>query len=314
MTSRDGYNRNRPSGGNRQRSNAPQRQDAGWELDAEELERYMSGQSSKEPRFDPYGRSQSTGRTERMSAPRRQQPAPPPEPQYDDYSDYDTQYEDDYVEQVDPNQQWADDDYAYEDDYAYDQQPVAPPREQPMRQQPMRRQPVREPQYEPEYEDDLYEDPYVLDEEDEPAPRQPRRRPAQQRSGSARRPRPARQAPNIQIPTFISEAALVKDQTSLILLGVGFVSFLAMLIVVFNGRSGLPEVILTHVNANGEPANFRTSDAIWNLPLIAGMVTLISAVASWLLARWGEFLPRFLLGGAIAVQVVVWVAVIAYFF
>ena len=98
------------------------------------------------------------------------------------------------------------------------------------------------------------------------------------------------------------------------MLGVGIISLIAMIIVVMTRRDGLGELIFTHVNANGEPANLQTATAIWNLPLIAGMVTLISGVLAWFLARWEEFLPRFLLGGTIAVHFVVWIAVIAYLF
>lgn len=98
------------------------------------------------------------------------------------------------------------------------------------------------------------------------------------------------------------------------MLGVAVISFLAMLIVVTTRRDGLGELIFTHVNANGQPANLQTADAIWNLPLIAGMVVLMSGLLAWFLARWGEFLPRFLLGGAVGVHFVTWVAVIAYLF
>lgn len=113
---------------------------------------------------------------------------------------------------------------------------------------------------------------------------------------------------------MIANAPIVKDQTALTMFGVAFVSLIAMLIVVTLRRDGLGELIFTHVNANGEPANLQTAEAIWNIPLIAGMVFLISSVLAWFLARWGEFLPRFLLGGSIAIHFVTWVAIIAYLF
>ena len=306
MTSRDGYNRNRPTRGSSQQPRESQRQGAAWELDADELDRYMSGQPSREPRFDPYGRSQTSGRTERPQPPRQQpQRRQPAQPDYVDFED----------EAPQQDGQWVDDDYGYEDDLGYDEfqpesdmdmdpgpAPVAQLRREP--RQPARRQ----RQYEAEYVDDLYEDPYVSDEEE--APRRPQRR--QQRP--AGRSRQARQAPGFTLPPAIAEAPFVKDQTVLALLGAVVVSLLAMLIVVTTQRDGLGESIFTHVNANGEPANIQTADAIWNLPLIAGMVALISTILAWFLARWGEFLPRFLLGGTVAVHFVVWVAVIAYLF
>ncbi len=274
-------------------------------MDPDELDRYMSGQPAREPRFDPYGRSQSSGRTERTQAAsqqprRRPQPA---QPQYDDIDGY--EYDDVAPRQAD---QWIDDDYGYDDDLAYDEYEPEPAPPQPRRQQ---RPPVHQRPSEFEYEEDLYDDPYVLDEVEEEEPlRRPKRRP--QRRG--RSGRSGRQSPGFALPPALADAPLMKDQTALMLLGVAVVSLLAMLIVVTTQRSELGEVIFTHVNANGEPANLQTSDAIWNLPLIAGMVTLISGVVAWFLARWGEFLPRFLFGGAIAIHFVVWVAVIGYLF
>ena len=295
VTSRDGYNRNRPTRGSAQPPRNPQGQGAGWELDADELDRYMSGQPSKEPRFDPYGRSQSSGRTERA------QPQSP-QPQYSQ-PEYD-----DYTETLDPAEQW-DDDYGYEDDYEdYQPQPEPAPTRRAQSRQQAQQSPRRRPQAEPEYDDDLYDDPYVMDDED--APRRPQRR--SPRAGG--RQRPARQAPSFTLPPAIAEAPFVKDRMVLGMLGVAVVSVIAMLIVVMTRRDGLDSLIFTHVNANGEPENLQSASAIWNLPLIAGMTTLISAVLGWFLARWGEFLPRFLLGGAIGVQFVVWIAVIAYLF
>lgn len=291
MTSRDGYNRNRPMRGSSQEPRTPQRQGANWEMDADELDRYMSGQPGKEPRFDPYGRSQTTGRTERVQ-PRQPQPA---QPQYQEYTD----------EPGQPEGEWVDDDYGYEDEYGYEEYSEPAPTRQ---RQP--RQSARSRQYEPEYDDDLYEDPYVLDDDDPEAPRRPQRRP-QRASGRSRQARPSA---GFSLPPVIADAPIVKDRMALGMIAVAVVSVLAMLIVVTTRRDGLDALIFTHVNANGDPQNVQSASAIWNLPLIAGMVTLISGTLAWFLARWGEFLPRFLLGGSIGVQFVVWVAVIAYLF
>lgn len=306
MTSRDGNNRNRPMSGAPQ-SRAPQRQDSNWELDADELDRYMSGQPSREPRFDPYGRAQTDGRTERQPVQQQQQPPRQPrpqqqparqtrplQPQYDDFAS-------------EPEEDWVEDDFGYEADTSYDDFQAEP---SPVRQQPPVRQnrPVqRTRQPEPESDDDLYEDPYLLDDEEvEERP--------QRRAQRPNRARPQRQAPNFTLPPAIANAAIVKDRMALIMAGVGLLSLIVMVIVVLTQRDSLADVIFTHVNANGEPANLRSSDAIWNLPLIAGMVLLISAIGAWFLARWDQFLPRFLLGGSIGVHFVAWVAVIAYLF
>lgn len=297
MTSRDGSNRNnRPiRTQSDQAPRAPQRQGDQWELDAEDLNRYMSGQPSKNPRFDPYGRSQTSGQTERPQPRRTQpQPQPEPEPQYDDYGTYE---EDAWVDEG------LVDDYQ---DTAYEEAAPAPAR-QPQRRQPRpaaRQRVTDEPEY---YDDDLYEDPFVLDEDEvsERSPRPERRAP---------RPRVQRQAPNFTIPPAIAEAPIIKDRITLGMMAVLLVSLLAMIIIVATGKDDLGTLIFTHVNANGEAEGILGADAIWNLPLIAGMVTLINGVLAWFISRWGMFLPRFLLGGAIGVHFMVWVSILFYLF
>ncbi|MCA9832576.1 MAG: hypothetical protein KC435_01380 [Thermomicrobiales bacterium] len=271
MTSRDGSSRyNRPS------SSSQSRQTGGFGLDADELDRYMSGQPAKQPRFDPYGRSQSTG----------QMPAAPQQ--------FEPEYQDDYGTYADDDQDWQeyeDDGYGYEDEY--EPAPVAPTRRQTSRRQPV-----------VEYEDDLYDDPYVDDEEIQERPQ--RRRPQE------RRPRQNRGGTGFALPPMIAEAPLVKDRMSLSMFGAGLLSVIVMIIVVALKRDGLDAVIPTHINANGGVQVAEDSSAVWRMPLIAGMITLISGVIAWFLARWGHFLPRFLLGGSLAVQFVVWVGIFAY--
>lgn len=300
MTSRDGSNRsNRPLSKADPAPRAP-RQDTQWELDAEDLNRYMSGQPSRQPRFDPYGRSQSTGRTERVSA---RQPQPrQPEP---DYEEYDTYEDEAWVEgdQVDDYQ-----DAEYQEP-AYEEPAPVRARIQPQRQQ-TRQQPrvrIEEPEY---YDEDLYEDPYVLDDEDIPARRAPQRAPRPRRE----RPQPRqRQAPSFSLPPALTNAPVIADRITLGMIGVLLASLVAMIVVVATRNNDLA-TIFTHVNANGEPENVQGISAGWRLPLLAGMVTLISGVLAWFLSRWGMFLPRFLLGGAIGVQFIVWIAIFAHFF
>ena len=289
MTSRDGSNRNnKPIRQSAPAPRAQQRPNPQWELDAEDLNRYMSGQPSRQPRFDPYGRSQSTGRTERPQ-PQYQQP----QPEYGEFP----------AEAID---EWDDEGVAeeFEDE---DFSAPAPASARPVARQsrPAQRTRSQEPDL---YDDDLYEDPYVLDEEE--TPRRRPQRPAQR----AARPRPQRQQASFSLPPAIINAPIVADRKTLAMIVALVVSLVAMVIVVAMRRDLLDAFIFTHVNANGEPENIQGTGAAWRMPLIAGMVTLINSILAWLMSRWGMFMPRFLLGGAIGVHFVVWVALFAYFF
>lgn len=231
------------------------------------------------------------------------QPQPrQPEPEYDEYAAFE---EDAWVEddQVDNYQ-----DSGYPEP-AYEEPAPARARIQPQRQQ-TRQQPrvrIEEPEY---YDEDLYEDPYVLDDEDIPARRAPQRAPRPRRQ----RPQPRqRQAPSFTLPPALTNAPVIADRIALGMIGVLLASLVAMIVVVATRNNDLT-TIFTHVSANGDPENVEGISAGWRLPLLAGMVALINGVLAWFLSRWGMFLPRFLLGGAIGIHFVVWIAIFAHFF
>ncbi len=303
MTSRDGSNRsNRPLGNTDPAPRAP-RQESQWEVDAEDLNRYMSGQPSRQPRFDPYGRSQSTGRTERM--PVRQPQPRQQEPEYEDYGTFeDDRWDNDDAIEDFPEAQYREPVY---EEPVYEE--PAPRRARVQPQRPQARVPIEDSDY---YDEDLYEDPYVLDDEELPARRAPQRPQRSARQRPPERPR-QRQAPSFTLPPALLNAPVVADRITLGMTGVLLASLVAMIVVVVTKNNDLA-TIFTHVNANGEPENIQGISAAWRLPLLAGMVALINSVLAWFLSRWGMFLPRFLLGGAIGVHFVTWIAILAHFF
>ena len=66
----------------------------------------------------------------------------------------------------------------------------------------------------------------------------------------------------------------------------------------------------THVSASGVLEDVRAEGALWNLPLMATMLTLMAIVVAWFTAPTDRFASRFVLGGALLVQFVTWVALI----
>jgi hypothetical protein len=43
------------------------------------------------------------------------------------------------------------------------------------------------------------------------------------------------------------------------------------------------------VSASGDPENLQTREAVWNIPLLAGMVMLMNISASWFISRIDQF-------------------------
>lgn len=116
--------------------------------------------------------------------------------------------------------------------------------------------------------------------------------------------------PKIAVPQGISQAAIFSDVTSLSLIGISVVSLAAMAILVGNRIGTLPATIPTHVSASGLLEDVKSRSALWRLPLLAIILTLMNLVIALFVARIDRFASRFILGAALIVQFVAWVAVI----
>jgi hypothetical protein len=252
------------------------------------------------------------------AGPTRRQADPQPAPYYPEDDEFASgtsdAYEDDVVA------------YGYDDDTAWDEpEPEAAP---PVRQIPRSRQsgpaqqrtsraPRQAPRREPvpvdpydetEYDDEFYNDDPYLGYEDERLDRRPR--PAQRPRQQVKLNKP--NLPRITIPKSVSESPLLADRMFLIMMGVAILSVAVMAFIVSDRIGLLGETIPTHVSATGEPENIMTRDAVWRIPLLAGMVMLMNIVAAWFIARIDHFAARFLLAAGLLVHFISWVALIKY--
>jgi hypothetical protein len=112
------------------------------------------------------------------------------------------------------------------------------------------------------------------------------------------------------LPPAIANAALVNDAPALGLVGTGIASLVAMAILVANRVDELAPGFATHVSASGVLEDVKPETALWNLPLMATMLTLMTYVMAWFIAPLDRFASRFVLGAGLLVQFVTWVALI----
>lgn len=137
------------------------------------------------------------------------------------------------------------------------------------------------------------------------------RRPSSKRGSGSRGRRPAISRPNIPrpvMPARIKEAALIQDSRALIMLAALVVSAAVMALVTMNQIDDLAPGFATRVSASGLPEAIRSESALWQLPLMAGVLVLMNAVGAWFLSPHSEFSARFLLATSILVQILIWVA------
>lgn len=83
-----------------------------------------------------------------------------------------------------------------------------------------------------------------------------------------------------------------------------------MAILVVNRADVLPPSFATRVSASGVLDGFAVRETIWRLPLMATMLTLMDVGVAWFVLPLDRFAGRLLLGGALVMQLVAWIAVI----
>lgn len=337
MSSQDGPNRSqrsRRTTGQQRPGNASRRPNQSWDIDPAEIDRYLSGRPSRaEDAARRPGRGEAAGDTaeqlsrlqnavgrqprqgdpEQTATYRTRQRRPEPQPQPTDYYD-----DEGYVDDTAYDAPYTDDvqSYGYDDEQWIDEAPAAPPRRSPAARQPARQpRTSRRPEPEPspyfpddEYDDELYNDDPYLGYEDDDIDVRPTRPARQRQRGNASRPA----MPKITIPSSISQSPILADRMALIMIGVSLLSLALMAFIVSDRINLLGDAIPTHVSASGEPEQMQTREAVWNIPLLAGMVMLMNFAASWFISRIDGFATRFLLASGLLVHFIAWVALIKY--
>ncbi len=343
MSSEDEANRSRRTPRTSQqprRSDTPGRRNQTWDVDPAEIDRYLSGRPSRSEQSESQAPRQGSGGStaDQLSRLRNavgrgrdtgDSPAPsresyratPQRAQRDEYEDdRDVGYEDEYADEdpydVEPGTGYD----AYDEDEAAWEEPAPAPQRRSTRptasRASQRQRPAR--RYEPEpidvYEDDeLYnDDPYLGYEDDQidrrpPRSSRPARRPARQRPAMSKP-----NLPNIALPKSVTDSPLLADMPSLVMIGVAIVSVALMSFLVSDRLHVLGDTIATHVSASGDLENLRSRDAIWQIPLMAGMIALMNLAAAWFISRIDGFAARFLLAAGLLVHFIAWVALFKY--
>jgi hypothetical protein len=116
----------------------------------------------------------------------------------------------------------------------------------------------------------------------------------------------------VRIPNFFNRVELLHDQPSIALLSLAILSTVLMAGVLASRIGDVPDVIALRYDATGAATRWGTPESLWELPLLAGMVSLINTVlASWL-SSIDRFASRFVLGTAVLVSVLAWVSLVRF--
>lgn len=107
-----------------------------------------------------------------------------------------------------------------------------------------------------------------------------------------------------------SRVQFLADPAALGLLGLSALLTFAMVAYVGARFDTLPSSIALHWNVNGYPDVIGSPRAIWTIPVITALVTLLNLVLAWSVAAFDRFAARLLLGGSVLVQFVAWIGLL----
>ena len=138
--------------------------------------------------------------------------------------------------------------------------------------------------------------------------RQPSRR-ARRPTGAGAATRPSVHVPHVTVPRFIAEGVLVRDRSAVVLVGIAVFSAALMAAILNNLTGRLDPAISIHIDAAGFPDRWASPTALWRIPLLAAMSTLINLAIAWFVAPIDRFAARVLLGGSVIVHLLAWVAI-----
>ena len=114
--------------------------------------------------------------------------------------------------------------------------------------------------------------------------------------------------PQLRVPAALAQGDLAKDRLTTILLLASVISAVMMILMLALRVGSLPGSLVLHLDAAGLPDQWGPSRVLWRIPLIALGVTAMNAVLAWFFAPMDRFASRFVLGAALVVQLVAWVA------
>ncbi len=145
-----------------------------------------------------------------------------------------------------------------------------------------------------------------------PAVSRPPTRRAATRSRSRGAARPTPSLPRPRIPEVIAKADLVNDPLALALIGVGTFGLLVMVTIMGNRMGSLASVLELRFDAVGSPYRWGVPRTLWNLPLLATMITLMNVAVAWFVSPHDRFASRFCIAAALVIQLLVWVPVVRF--
>jgi hypothetical protein len=104
--------------------------------------------------------------------------------------------------------------------------------------------------------------------------------------------------------------AAAQDRIILGAVGGSLFSLLLMTATITSRTDSMPDWIVIHLDAAGNPDQWGTTSTIWRLPLMTAMLTIGSLVGALFVGRRDPFAARFLAGSALLIHLLAWIGLV----
>lgn len=122
--------------------------------------------------------------------------------------------------------------------------------------------------------------------------------------------RAGRQSPFVFLYRDLFRAGLLSDRLSSNLIAVGVIIPLLMVAYLISQMEGVPDPVALHWDALGEIEHTGSPAALWQLPVLAGLILIGNTALATLLMAVDRFLARLILAATPFVQIVAAIALI----
>ncbi len=127
----------------------------------------------------------------------------------------------------------------------------------------------------------------------------------------ARRPSPSR-SPNLRLPAALQTSSLLGDRIAVTFGAAAVFSVILMWVTISSRIGSLPDFITVRRGSEGVATRFDAPTALWQIPLVATVATLMNGIVAWVTHRGDRFASRVVLGLTAMIHLLVWVAIVQF--
>lgn len=117
---------------------------------------------------------------------------------------------------------------------------------------------------------------------------------------------------SLRLPASLQSSSLLGDRIAVALGAAAVFSVVLMWVTISSRIGSLPDTISVRRGSEGVATRFDAPSALWQIPLVATVATLMNGIVAWATHRGDRFASRVTLGLTFMIHVLIWVAIVQF--